>query len=401
MRNMVLQLRDTVEAQQDEIDEQHVVIREAGLAVEEQSGSSLSSFLETTDFSGSVAASYFYNTNDPGSGGGGNTWTPGAAVSNPFHPDHNSIQFDELWLSASRGATEERRVGFGFDVVWGALGDINGNAPGGGNSVWIPAAYIEYLSPFGVTLTAGKFGTHIGYEVAGAAYNATITRGFTYQSFQPVSQIGARLSGDAGPVSWMVGVVNGLGANQPDLDGKKDVIWSLGWGTDVISLNFAGEYGGDAEFFGGTRGENALVLDGIVELTPSDAVVAWLDVTWAKVFQRGTRDPNGLGVNLGSRVAVTDRLGLTGRFEYGMGEDPDIAGRATVFMPGGGRETDAIALTGVVDYLVVEGLTAKAEVKWEKILDIDLATDRIFASGSGLTTEDSQLLLGVQLVYAF
>ena len=42
---------------------------------------------------------------------------------------------------------------------------------GGGNDVWLNQAYIEYMPISGWTLTAGKFGTHIGYEVAGAANN--------------------------------------------------------------------------------------------------------------------------------------------------------------------------------------------------------------------------------------
>ena len=63
MREMVLKLQDQVQAQQHQIDDQQVVMQEAGLEDERGSKSALSSFLESTDFNGWVAASYFYNTN--------------------------------------------------------------------------------------------------------------------------------------------------------------------------------------------------------------------------------------------------------------------------------------------------------------------------------------------------
>ena len=46
------------------------------------------------------------------------------------------------------------------------------------------------MTPWGQTITAGKFGTLIGYEVAGAPNNVNITRGFAYNNFQPFSQTG-------------------------------------------------------------------------------------------------------------------------------------------------------------------------------------------------------------------
>jgi len=410
MRDMVTQLQDVVAEQQIQIESQQSRMEEVGLDEERGSQSALSSFLTTTEFSGSIAASYFYNTNRPrpvngrggGAGGGGeNTWTPGAAAtSNPFHPDHNSIQFDELRLSASRGATEDLPVGFGFDIVYGALADINSGSGGtGGNNVWIQQAYIDYVAPWDTTLTAGKFGTHIGYETAGAADNFTITRGFTFQSFQPVSQIGVKLAHSFGPIDLMVGATNGLGENQVDLDSAKDLIWSIGWSGDMISLYTAGEYGGDAEFFGGLKNDEAIVLDGIMEITPTDATTIWLDFTWARVFEdSASSDPWGLGLSLGLHQALSDKLGLSGRFEYGHGNNEGGA-VATVFMPNGGTQTDAISLTATIDYMLAEGLTIKSEVKWEQIIGIDGANDSFLpASGSG---KDYQVLVGAQLVYAF
>ena len=65
MRELVLELQDQVRAQQGQIDEQQTTMQDAGLEDERGSKSALSSFLDSTDFSGWVAASYFYNTNNP------------------------------------------------------------------------------------------------------------------------------------------------------------------------------------------------------------------------------------------------------------------------------------------------------------------------------------------------
>ena len=354
-------------------------------------------FLNTMDLSGTLASSYFYNTNDPNN----NDNTYGGSA-NPFHPNSNQFQFDELWISASR---EGEAISFGFDVVFGALGDINGGG-GGGNGVWVSQAYVDWATPLGVTLTVGKFGTHIGYEVAGAAFNSTVTRGFAYQSFQPVSQLGAKLSGSIGVVDWMVGGTNGLGENQPDnLADGPDVIWSLGTGGETTGglnwgLNFAGEYGGDGEFFGGAGGDDALVLDGIISLS-TDVIESWVNFTWAKVFEGGSRnsDPDGWALNVGTRAALSDVAGITGRIEYGQGEGSS-SGPASVFGVAGAGDFEAIAVTGVLDYMLVKNLQLKFEVKWDHALDADGSTD-VFQDGDATELDDQQVTLGAQLVFTF
>ena len=392
MREMVLQLQDQVQNQQTQLEEQTSVIRGAGLE-ERSSDSALSSFLEKTDFSGTMAASYFYNTNNPGSGfaNGGNT----AQGGNPFHPDHNSIQVDEVWLSMSQSASDENPVGFGIDLVYGALGDRAGLAGGLGapgvitsDSLWLSQAYLDYAT-HGMTLTVGKFATHIGYEVAGAANNVMITRGITYSLLQPVSQVGAKLSGESHGIDWMVGVTNGLGTNHSDVDGKKDLIWSLGWGTDNLSVLFNGEYGGDAEFYGGGASNSALVLDSIVEYTPSDSIVTWLNLTWANV-ETGVSDDtaDSLGIAVGGRMAMNDRTGLAARFEY---VDPFGDG-------GGAGDIDLFSVTGTVDHALADGLTLKGEVQWNSV-NVP-GTDAVYTDSDG-NTDDNEVILGVQLVYGF
>lgn len=410
MREMVLSLQDRVEDQQQHIEAQREVMDRAGLeAGEEASG--LSTFLEETEFGGWVAASYFASLNDPDRSpadedeeipaGGELT---GGGFSSPFHPDHNSLQFDELWFTAHRSADESSRAGFGAEVVYGEIA-TQGNSDGdvGGNNLWVPVAYAEYLTPIDVKITAGKFWTHIGYEVAGAPGNVTITRGFTYNDFQPVDQLGLKLSVDTDcGFGLMVGVTNGIGPNQVDVDEEKDLIWSLSYGTDVFFLSFNGEWGGDAEFFASDdyivqRSDEALILDFVGELTPTDDLLFWTNVTFAEL-DTDMGDPWGVGVAVGGRVGVTERLGLGGRFEYGHSSDDDNVMQGDFLT--GGPKSDAYAVTGVSDFALTENLTLKGEVKWEKV-SIAGGSNDIFAGDEGATDHQSQVLLGAQMYYVF
>jgi len=385
MRALVLQLQDQVQNQAAEIEDQGSVIREAGLA-DQSAKSRLSSFLESTDFSGSVAASYFYNTNDPIGGANGNTGTFPLGVVNPFHPDSNSIQLDQLWLSMSRTATADSPVGFGVDIVYGAvaaggLGNANNS-----NAFWLNQAYLDYMVG-GVTLTAGKFGTHIGYETANQAENINITRAFSYSLLQPYSQIGAKASLNLAGVDAMFGVTNGYGEGQPEyLNGNnKDIIWSLGWSNDSIGASFNGEWGNRP----GLGDNSNLTLNGVVTFDPSDSITTWVDITWRKIEIVGN-DAEAIAIALGGRFAINDKMGVAARFEWG---DFD-AGLLTA------TDTDMWAITGTFDYLLAQGLTLKAEVAYMQADADGPASSDVFFDGNGNFADD-QVLLGLQLVYAF
>ena len=194
MRELVMKLQDQVQSQQQQIDVQQTVMVDAGLEDERGSKSTLSSFLESTDFSGWVATSYFYNTNDPSRNGSASS-NPNAAespFSNPFHPDHNTFQLDEAWFSMERAATSESPAGFAIDLVYGATAGVISSGSPTSNDIWVGQANVSYMTPWEQTVTAGKFYTTIGYEAAGAPNNVNITRGFMYNLAQPISHIGAR-----------------------------------------------------------------------------------------------------------------------------------------------------------------------------------------------------------------
>ena len=400
MREMVLQLQDQVEAQQGQIDDQRGVLREAGLEDERGSASLMSSFLESTDFSGWVSASYFYNFNNPRKGGGGTSGANGP-VSNPFHPDHHSFQFDEAWFVIDRAATEEAPAGFHFEIVYGATAEgITGDDRN--SHVWLPAANVSYMTPFGPTVTAGKMGTTIGYEVAGAANNINITRGAVYNLFQPISQTGITVSQelDSG-LSYVFGAVNGFGNDDPDPNGGKGFLWGLGYGNDTVSGSFNGYYekkAGSGFGVGFAPLQDRLVLDFVGELNPSDHLVLYMNVDYMRMElgagPDGAASPPGgvnpwlVGAAAGGRMAIGDRYGLGARVEYAY-FDADT--------PGGGAHGDLVTEPITFDVALTDNLTWKLEQKYENTWGV---VGDAFALGNTGGSDDA-IFLGTQLYYAF
>jgi hypothetical protein len=381
MRETVLQLKDQVQAQQQQLDSQREVMLDAGLEDERGSGSRLSSFLETTDFSGWVAASYFFDTNDP-SKDNPNSASP---YSNPYHNDPNGFQFDEGWFVMDRPATEESPAGFHFEAVFGATASGAANGNPGGNDVWIPSANVSYMTPFGPTITAGKFGTPIGYEVAGAPNNVNITRGFMWNLFQPVSQIGAKVSQDLdGGLTYTLGVVNGLTEDQPDPNRSKGYIWQLGWGNDQATVLFNGLYENDAN---GGANHDRYILDAVVELTPADNLLFWANFDYTKTKMTGAGNPEGAGISLGGRVGITEKMGIGGRFEYAKFFANNQAA----------LKGDLYSATVTTDYALTDNLTWKVEGKYETGTD---GAGQAYANGSTNVSDDA-FYLGTQLYYEF
>jgi hypothetical protein len=396
MRELVLELQDRVEAQQRRIDAHEETLRASGLD-ERGPASGLGSFLERTDFSGWVSASYFWNFNNPrkpSAGGNG-------PFSNPFHADHNSFQFDEAWFVMDRAATEESPGGFHFEIVYGATATAFSNIENGspdsgnlnGNDLWIPAANVSFRTPWGPTVTAGKFATTIGYEVAGAPNNVNVTRGFTYNLFQPISHTGVLVAQDFdNGFTYSLGVVNGFGTEQPNSNDSLGALWQLGWANDSLSLLVNGFYTDQLE----GEGRDHWVLDGVAELTPGDDTVFWLNFDYINTDQ-DNENPWGVGVAVGGRVGIRENLGVGGRVEYAHFDDEGVA----TFTDGSGNvrafDGDLWSFTGTLDYALTDELTGKVEAKYEKGHN---GLGSSYKDGSGSHSDDA-VFVGTQLYYEF
>ncbi|MFP6622826.1 MAG: outer membrane beta-barrel protein [Myxococcota bacterium] len=373
MRDLVLQLQDQVQTQQEQINVQQDVLQDAGLENERGSASMMSSFLSSTDFSGHVATSYIYNANEPASAGAGEN--TGGGLANLFHGEDQSFQLDEVWMTVDRAATAESGAGFHFEVVYGATA----GAQADGGLVWIPEANISYATPWGPTVTAGKIGTTIGIEKANSTQNANITRGLTY-SLQPRSHTGFTVSGDMGGISYTLGAVNGVGTADPDGNNAKGFLWGLGMGDDSTSLSFNGIYSDK-----NAAGNSAYLLDLVAEHNVSDSLSVSANLDYNS-YASGNDDPWGIALSIGSRLAISDDLGVGGRFELLHTDADDVAD----------TETDTYSVTVTSDYALADNLTWKCEVSY---LTADDTTP--FSDGATAASSDDVWLLGTQLTYSF
>jgi hypothetical protein len=353
---------DALAASNAKVDQQQKMISKLGTSNDSGTMLSLSNFLTETTFEGWVSASYFYNMNDPDSGRtmGANGGTIGA---NPYHPNSNSFQVDQVWFSMSNEATPESRGGFEIDIIYGQTADRLAIGIEG-NSIfdYLYNANISYLAPItdaGIKITAGRFEKHIGSESAQDPYNFNISRGMLYV-LQPVNFTGVKLSAEyENGLDWMLGLSNNSGystldtnpyglapnAQNYDTDEEKAFLWRVGYkASDTLSIAFNGLYGGDCAtsdpLFGagngtiGAPGGCGITIDGtgrsntgnndkqiLVDFTanwdPSDKLSTWLNLDYmAPANDRRTGKPYAIGVAAAGRFAVTDATGVALRTEY-------------------------------------------------------------------------------------
>jgi hypothetical protein len=242
---------------------------------------------------GFVAASYFYNFNDPdGDSLGGSN-----ATVDLLHPDSNSFSLDQLWLTISRDATEEQRAGFKADFVYGKTASIlsgdnlDGNA---GNDFDLYQGYVTYLAPIGegVTISAGKFATLLGAEVAQANGNWNITRGNVYNFFQPINHMGLLASTPIGPITTTFGLVEetrSFPALNTDRNNNKAILFGVSGGAGAFSGSFAGTYGDSPA--SSNNGDNEVILDFIARDHDDALLEEHVELLRGLVAQVAGREP--------------------------------------------------------------------------------------------------------------
>ena len=460
MRRLVEDLKDRVEAQEEQIEHQGTQLEEAQRVVRTQQDledgalSGVSEFWGAIDVNLSAAGSYAYNFANPdvrnalggtGATGGGAAFPgtgpavagvvqdiiPGSGVNGgalglyPFHGDHNSFQVDQVWLDIGKTATEESRGGFMFTALFGNTATWLGQGsssfgrnggvlaaagvqPGGDDSasdIYVHQAYVSYLAPIGpegFEVTAGKFATIIGAEVADASANWNVTRGNVYQLFQPIDHTGVLGSTSFGPVTLKGGVVNGgnLSNGSPDFNKEKSYLGSIGVGNDMVGLAVNVLYGAEGgrgihPAVAGTHpGDNAHregLVDVVATLT-TDGFEAWVnaDYLWAEESSAAA-----YGVAVAGMVPLTDLLSVAARLEYARDD-----GRAPIFgfaVPG--RHSDVYSATGTIAYELAENLTLKGEVRYDKVNEGPATPDAFVTNTTGGSS--SQVVGLGQMIYAF
>lgn len=419
MQQRLQQMEDRLQATSEELDdantradEQAQMIERAGLLEARGDSSGLSGFLSSLELGGWVAASYFYNFDDPDGEdlSGANV---GGVPAYPFHPDANSFSLDQLWFEIERPATEDHRGGFRADIVYGkTAGILSGDFGSGdgfsGNDLELYQGYVQYLAPIGegVHLKFGKFATVIGAEVAQSPYNFNITRGNVYNLFQPITHTGILGSTDiAEGVSLSLGFVNetrSFPAADIDLNKNKAGLWSVAWSGDNMGASFNGAYG-SADSGAGTNtpaGDKELILDLIFNWDPTDDISTYVNADYIdtenSTFSGSAGDTDGWGIAWGTRVALTETTGIALRTEYAdLSTDPTSGGSDI--------DLEIFGATVTVDHKLTDHLLARAEARYDNVRSSDGTSFDFYDSvgGSMVMDEGDQVTAGVEVIYSF
>lgn len=160
-----------------------------------------------------VSTGYSYNFNQPPSR------TNQLRV---FDVDDNSFRLDVAEIVAQKVAARSGEAGFRVDVVAGssiprvsaAAGLFRDPATGEAEDIDLQQAFVTYVARVGrgLRVDAGKFVTHMGYEVIEGydAYDDNASRSFLFGYAIPFTHTGVRVSyAPSGAVTAQLHVVNG------------------------------------------------------------------------------------------------------------------------------------------------------------------------------------------------
>ena len=348
--------RAMVAAQQVQIDQTETLVTDERDAV-----SALSSFLESTDISGFVAAGWNYadtNTDDNVDG-------------------TSSFNLDQAWITMNKASTADSRAGFNLELQMGEMAlETQGGTPNS-TSVGLYAASVSYLAPVGsgLLIDAGILATALGAEVEAQNGNWQISRGAVF-ALQPITNTGATASyGLTDNISVMVGVLNDpLASDRNNTDGSLGLTSQVSYSQDNFGLNVGYNYGS-----GAVVDERNGILDIVATLDVNDNISAWVNYDYVtNETAAGADGPSTQGLAVAGRVGVMDGTGISGRFEYVSTSD------------GTDVETDKqTTYTVTVDHALTAGLTGKFEYRYN---DVDLA-------GGGAGNPGNEI--AVQLLYEF
>src|SRR5690606_15908843 len=104
-------------------------------------------------------------------------------------------------------------------------------------------AYVSYAVSDKVKLTAGKFGTHIGYELLDPQANKNYSMSYMF-SYGPFSNTGIKADFDLGKLGLMIGVTN-LTDEVRATTNVKSLVAQVSGGSEKVKafLNYTGFFG--------------------------------------------------------------------------------------------------------------------------------------------------------------
>lgn len=220
---------------------------------------------KSLSFSGSLDGYYRYNF-----AGKTNNNTSFTNSQSSFELGMASLRADATAMSGKVGATVDLGFGRRAEEFSYNDGETNANKNGFLTLAAVKQAYLTYAASSKVKFTAGKFATHVGYELVDAYLNRNYSMSYMFTN-GPFSHTGLKMDVTAGPVAFMVGLTN-YTDQATATTSTKNFIAQFSGGSKNGKVKFYINYSG---FGGGKLGANPSGLksinqfDGVLTATVS------------------------------------------------------------------------------------------------------------------------------------
>lgn len=282
---------------------------------------------KTLTISGSVDAYYRHNFDNNGT----NNYTSFTNSQNSFEIGMASIRADATALSGKVSATID--LGFGRRAEEFSYND--GVTAAGKNGYVslsnIKQLYMTFAASSKLKFTAGKFGTHVGYELLDAPLNRNYSMSYMFTN-GPFFHTGVKADLTAGPLGFMLGVTNFTDQATSTIP-TKSIIGQISGGSS--SGNFKAFFN-----YVGSYGSNTLQIPGgLQSLSQYDLVMTGILSSKFNIGFNGTIQQRDNGVTSGSwqgaalylNVDPSASFGLTLRSEYISDKDMVYFGTENIF----------------------------------------------------------------------
>ena len=309
-----------------------------------------------------ASVSYGMDLNDPASGSGNSSVYSGMNANDEAF----GVDLVQVGVSGSRGD-----VSYAAAINFGDLASAADDTESG-DSAQLSIANLAYDAG-GVTVTAGRFGTPIGYEVLEPWGNAHVSRSYGWQA-QPINHDGVTVSTAVGGADVTLGAVNNFtvadGSN--DADDEMGFIAAIGTSLGDWSVNLSGIVTEESDTTDITMAN--LILSG--ELAGMPLTVA---VNYREDDAASKTEMNGVAIYTGTSIGSAD---LDLRLDFI--DDEGITTSA---------DTEVWAVTATASWALSDGVDFRLEYRH------DDADDAIFNDDSSGGTDDALDTVQAQLVW--
>ncbi len=357
-------------------------------------------------FSGYIDSYYLGNLNKPKS-------RSNLGASNARAFDITAGQFSLGLVQTKIGYSNDKSdvvvdLTFGPNADLGQYGNLIGPLGRGTTALAIKQAYFNWKATDKLSITAGQFGTHIGYEVIDAPvnYNYSLSNLFNNGPFYHIGVKGTYAFSDKS--SLMLGLVNNVD-NLNDNNRAKGLIGQFfvspasGWN---VYLNGIVSNEASDDSLGKVSGSYALF-----DLTTTYQITEKFFLGLNAAVGSQKKDIQGFapvkdgksgwgGVALYSNYAVSSNFSLGARYEY---FDNTSGARALRNRLGEGTNVNSVTLTGVIT--AASGhLLIKPEFRLDSYAKPDVrgAERQLqFEDKDGNFTKSSQSTVGLAFIYKF